>query len=226
MLRPESEPTSAAIIFDLDGVLIDSEALQYRAYSQVLARFGVAVSLPEYAQHWIAAGRGPEYAVATYGLAVTAAELRALKHPVYDEILRREITLMLGAIEAVARLSAHFPLALATNSNRSDVDFVLDRFGLRNAFTAIVAREDYARAKPEPDAFLTAAARLGTAPRSCVVIEDAYKGVLAAQRAGAHVIAVPNLFTRENDFSLAAAVVGSLDEVTVPLVQSVLSRSA
>jgi len=59
-----------------------------------------------------------------------------------------------------------------------------------------------------------------------VVIEDAYKGVLAAQRAGAHAIAVPNLFTRENDFSLAAAVVGSLDEVTVPLVQSILSRSA
>ena len=123
-------------------------------------------------------------------------------------------------------MSAHFPLALATNSNRSDVDFVLDRFGLRSAFTAIVAREDYARAKPEPDAFLTAAARLDMVPRSCVVIEDAYKGVLAAQRAGAHAIAVPNLFTRENDFSLAAAVVGSLDEVTVPLVQSVLSRSA
>ncbi len=226
MLRPESEPPSPAIIFDLDGVLIDSEALQYQAYSRVLARFGVAVSIEEYAQHWIAAGRGPEHAVATYGLPVTAAELRALKHPVYDEILRREITLMPGAVVAVARLSAHFPLALATNSNRSDVDFVLDRFGLRSAFTAIVTREDYARAKPEPDAFLTAAARLGITPSACLVIEDAHKGVCAAQRAGARVIAVPNVFTRGNDFSLAAAVVTSLDEVTVRLVRHILSGAA
>ena len=77
----------SAIIFDLDGVLIDSEGLQYQAYVRVLRDLGVTITVEEYAQHWIAAGQGPEYAVRTYGLPVDAPGLRALKNPVYHEIL-------------------------------------------------------------------------------------------------------------------------------------------
>src|SRR6185295_14045188 len=109
-----------AVIFDLDGVLIDSEALQYKAYSAVLARFGASVSAEEYGQHWIAVGHGPEYAVQRFGLPIAADELRALKHPVYHQILRAEVTLMPGATAALARLHAHCKLSVATNSNRDD----------------------------------------------------------------------------------------------------------
>lgn len=207
------------VIFDLDGVLIDSEGLQYAAYMRVLERWNVSVTKETYATHWIAAGRGPEYAVATFGLPIEPDGIRELKHPVYHEILRAQVTLMPGAREAVARLAARFPVALATNSNRNDVDFVMDHFDLRRFFAAIVTRADYARAKPEPDAFLAAAARLGLAPESCVVIEDAHKGVLAAHRAGVPVIAVPNEWTRGNDFSLADRTLASLDEVSVALVE-------
>ncbi len=206
------------VIFDLDGVLIDSEGLQYKSYSRVLERWDVRVSKEIYATHWIAAGRGPEYAVATFGLPLEPDAIRELKHPVYHEILRAEVTLMPGAKEAVQRLAAAFPIALATNSIRHDVDFVMDRFGLRDSFTAIITRDDYTRAKPEPDAFLTAARALGLPPASCVVIEDAHKGVLAAHRAGIPVIAVPNEWTAGNDFSLATRTVASLDEVTPALV--------
>jgi HAD superfamily hydrolase (TIGR01509 family) len=212
----------AAVIFDLDGVLIDSEALQYKAYSEVLARFGVAVSLEEYAQHWIAGGRGPEYAVRTYALQMHPNELRALKNPVYHDILRREVALMPGARAALTQLQPHFPLALATNSNLQDVSFVMDHFDVRRFFTAIVTREDYRRAKPHPDAFATAAVRLGVAPEACIVVEDAHKGIVAAHRAGAAVVAVPNRFTRNTDFSLAAAVLSSLDDLTVGVVEKVL----
>jgi HAD superfamily hydrolase (TIGR01509 family) len=215
-----------AVIFDLDGVIIDSEELQYNAYSKVLARFGVRVSIDEYAEHWIAAGHGPEYAVRTYALPMPPDELRALKNPVYHEILRNEVRLMPGVMEALQRLHRRCPLAVATNSNRQDTSFVVDHFAIRRFFTAIVTREDYPRAKPNPDAFTTAAAEVGMPPASCVVIEDAPKGVLAAHRAGAAVLAVPNEFTRGNDFSRAAAVLGSLDELTVPLLETVAAQHA
>ena len=215
--------TRAAVVFDLDGVLLDSEALQYKAYSEVLGRFGITVSIEDYAAHWIAAGRGPEYAVRTYGLQMHPDELRALKHSVYHDILRREAVLMPGAVDALHRLQPHFPLALATNSNRRDVSFVVDHFDLRRFFTALVAREDYEHAKPYPDAFVTAAARVGIAPADCVVIEDAYRGIVAARRAGAVVVAIPNRFTRGGDFSLAALVLPNLDALNADIVSRLVA---
>jgi HAD superfamily hydrolase (TIGR01509 family) len=213
----------SAIIFDLDGVLIDSEGLQYEAYVQVLGDLGVTITLEEYAQHWIAAGQGPEYAVQTYRLPVDAPGLRALKHPIYHEILRQRAALMPGAREALTRLTLRFPVGMATNSNRADVDYVLDNFGLRRFFASIITREDYVLPKPNPDAFLAAAAGLNVPPRTCLVVEDAHKGIVAAHRAGAVPVAVPNAYTRGNDFSLAAAVLSSLDELTVTLIESLLT---
>ena len=214
---------SAGVIFDLDGVLIDSEALQYKAYSEVLARFGISVSLEEYAAHWIAAGQGPEYVIRTHGLQMHPDELRALKQPVYHDILRREVALMPGAAAALTRLQPHFPLAVATNSNRQDVSFVIDRFDLQRFFTAVLTREDYRDAKPHPDAFLAAAKRLAVTPGACVVVEDAYRGVVAARRAGTAVVAIPNRFTRDNDFSLATIVLPNLDALSVGIVTQLVT---
>jgi HAD superfamily hydrolase (TIGR01509 family) len=188
-----------------------------------LRDLGVSITLEEYVEHWIAAGQGPEYAVRTYRLPVDAPGLRALKHPIYHEILRQRAALMPGAREALARLEVRFPLGMATNSNCADVDYVLDHLGLRRFFASIITREDYVLPKPNPDAFLAAAAGLHTAPRACLVVEDAHKGMVAARRAGAVPVAVPNAYTRGNDFSLAAAVLGNLDELTVALVESLLA---
>jgi HAD superfamily hydrolase (TIGR01509 family) len=215
-----------AVIFDLDGVLIDSEGLQYRAYAQVLEHFGVHISIEEYAAHWIALGRGPEYAVQTYRLPVSAQELRAVKGSVYHDILRQQVELMPGVLDALARLRMRFPLGLATNSNRADVSFVMAHLGLERFFTSIVTREDYVLAKPEPDAYLTSAAHLNLPPHASVVVEDTYRGTLAAHRAGAIPIAVPNGLTRNNDFSFAVTVLGSLDELTVSLVERLLAERA
>src|SRR5262249_36830230 len=175
---------SAGVIFDLDGVIVDSEPLQHRAYNRVLERFGVRVEHAEYGREWIAAGRGPEYAVRTYALPVTAEELRRLKDPIYHKLLREEGELVAGARDALARLSAVFPVALATNSSQTDPIFILDRFDRGGFSTAVVTREQYRDPNPAPDASRTAAARLQLAPARCVVIEDAYKGVVAATDAG------------------------------------------
>jgi HAD superfamily hydrolase (TIGR01509 family) len=217
---------SAAVIFDLDGVIVDSEPLQHKAYNRVLERFGVRVEQAEYGREWIAAGRGPEYAVRTYALPVSAEELRRLKDPVYHTLLGEEAALMAGARTALERLSAAFPVALATNSSQADTGFILDRFDLARFFTAVVTREQYGEPKPAPDAFRTAAARLQRAPERCVVIEDAYKGVVAATDAGCVCVAFPHDYTVSNDFSRARIVIGSLDEVTVELVRSLVDGAS
>lgn len=214
----------AAVVFDLDGVIVDSEPLQYASYAEVLARFGVRITPEEYGREWIGTGRGPEYAVRTYGLTVSPDELRALKTEIYRRRLSDEVALMPGAIEALDRLGARFALGLATNSSAADTGIVLERFDLRRRFSAVVTREDYARAKPAPDAYLTAAARLGCAPRGCVVLEDSERGVSAAHAAGCACIAVPNRLTAGHDFSLAVRSVGGLDEVTTALVEGLIAE--
>lgn len=215
----------AGVLFDLDGVIIDSEKLQYRAYQQVLEPFGVQVTPEEYGREWIGNGRGAEYAVATYDLQLEPDELRRLRSAVYFDILRREVELMPGVVDALERLFPHFPLAVATNSNRHDTIFVLDHLGVSPYFTAVVTREMYERAKPAPDAFLTAADHVGVSPRRCVVIEDAYKGVIAAADAGCACVAIPHDFTRANDFSRATVIVNSLDDVTAELIDGLLRSS-
>jgi HAD superfamily hydrolase (TIGR01509 family) len=217
---------STAVIFDFDGVLIDSEGLQYKSYLEVLSRYGVWVSLVEYCEYWIAAGCGPEHAVEKYGLPITAEQLRDQKNPVYHKILRQGVTLMPGVVAALSRIGQVFPLALATNSNRTDVGYALEHFDLARHFAVVVTRDDYEHPKPEPDAFLTAASRLAVPPERCVVIEDAHKGIVAAKRAGAKVIAVPNEYTRTNDFSSADAVLRGLEGLDVELIERLVGRPA
>jgi len=214
--------TKAGVIFDLDGVLIDSEGLYHRAYSAVLKRYGVSVTRREYEEEWIAKGTGPEYIVEKHNLPVAPDELRKLRSPIFLKLLETEVTLMPHVETTLARFATHFGLIVATNSNREHLDFVLKRFGIGHFFPKTVARQDYDRAKPEPDAFLAAAKKLGLARQHCVVIEDTYRGVTAAAKAGIACIAVPNEYTLHNDFSQAKLVLSDLGELTPEVVRSLL----
>ena len=206
------------VIFDLDGVVADTERLQWTAYRQVLLGFGVDVGLEEYGRHWIAGGFGPEYACRTYALPITPDELRARKAPLYQTLLREGLTACPGAAEALARLHATHRIALATNTARAEVAFILARLGVASFFHETVAREDYVHPKPAPDAYLTAAARLGLAPAECAVVEDTERGIRAAVAAGTRPIAVPNDLTVDNDFSGATRRLTHLDQLTAELL--------
>jgi HAD superfamily hydrolase (TIGR01509 family) len=217
---------SHGVIFDLDGVLIDSEGLYYRAYSEVLKPYGVTVSREEYEEHWIAQGTGPEYIVAKHHLPIAPDELRQLRSPIYLYLLETEVTLMPHVEEALTRLAPQFALTVATNTNREHLDFVLQRMGIDHFFPVTVARQDYREAKPHPDAFLTAAEKLSLSPHHCVVVEDTYKGVMAAVNAGIRCIAVPNEYTLHNDFSQASLVLPSLRELTAEKVMGLLQEKS
>jgi len=206
------------VIFDLDGVIADTERLQWEAYRRVLGELGVDVGLEDYRREWIAGGFGPEYACRTYALPIGPDELRARKAPVYAALLRAGVAACPGALDALRRLRATHRLGLATNSARAEVTFLLEHLGAAALLHASVAREDYPRPKPAPDAYLAAAAALGLAPGECAVVEDTERGLRAALAAGTRAIALPSDLTFDNDFTGAACRLAHLDELTAELL--------
>jgi HAD superfamily hydrolase (TIGR01509 family) len=212
--------TVRGVLFDFDGVLADTERLHWQAYRTVLLEYGVDVGLEEYRVHFIARGGGPEYACRTYRLPIEPDALRARKAPVYLALVGARVTARAGAVEALGRLRPAYRLALATNAARAEVALVLDRLGMAGLLDATVAREDYRRAKPAPDAYLTAAAALSLPPAACVVVEDTERGVRAALAAGMRVVAVPHDLTADNDFRGCTRRLSHLDELTPEVLRA------
>ena len=206
------------VCFDLDGTLVDSERLQWQAYRRVLADHGVDIGLDEYRRHFIAVAGGAEYACRRYGLPFDAATLRARKTAVYHELIAAGVPPMRGARACLERLRGGWRLAVVTNSTRAEATTILDRLGLTALLHAVVAREDYAAAKPAPDAYLGAAAALGLAPRACVAVEDTPRGLAAARAAGMRVVAVPGELTADQDFDGAWRRLPSLDALDAALL--------
>jgi len=208
------------VLFDLDGVLADTEPLHWTAYREVLLELGVDVGIEEYRNRFISRGGGPEYAVDRYRLPITADELRERKLPRYLALLRRGVQARPGARAAIERLRGGFRTAVATNSVRDEVDLILGSLGLAPLLDTVVTREDYRAAKPAPDAYLTAAARVGLGADECVVIEDTPRGLGAALAAGMRAIAMPNELTADNDFTGCCRQLAHLDELTPDLLRT------
>jgi HAD superfamily hydrolase (TIGR01509 family) len=209
----------AGVLFDLDGTLADTEPLQWEAYRRVLRPFGADVGRDEYRRHWVAVAGGAEYACRTYGLPIDADELRRRKAREYRALIAAGVAARPGARAALVRLRPVARVALATNTARAEADVVLDHLGVRDLLDAVVAREDYAAAKPAPDAYLAAARALGLPPAACLVVEDTTRGVQAGLAAGCPVVAVPNELTYDNDFSGARRRLAGLDELTPALLR-------
>ena len=208
------------VLFDLDGVLADTEPLHWAAYREVLLELGVDVGIDEYRHRFISRGGGPEYAVEQYRLPITADELRERKLPRYLALLRRGVQPRPGARAALERLRGGYHTAVATNSVRTEVDLILGALGLAPLLDTVVTREDYRDAKPAPDAYLTAAARVGLGAEECIVIEDTPRGVGAALAAGMRAVAVPNELTADNDFAGCTRRLAHLDELTPDLLRT------
>jgi HAD superfamily hydrolase (TIGR01509 family) len=182
-----------AIVFDLDGVLIEGEEV-WDQVRQELVGEGGGRWIPE-AQAAMMGMSSPEwsrYMAEELGLPMAPEAIS--EETVARVIARygRELPLVDGAVDLVEGLARRWPLGLASSANRPVIDFVLDRSGLAGCFRITVASEEVARGKPAPDVYLEAAARLGVAPERCAAVEDSSNGLRAAAAAGMRVVAVPN----------------------------------
>jgi len=214
----------STVIFDLDGLLADTELLHCQAYQMAFAERGINLGVADYAEHWIRQGKGIVDWVDLRGLTFDPHALRMRKSQHYLSLLESSLRPMDGALELLESLRGRFRTALASSSYRDAIDGVLAGLRIAHYFEAIVSGLDVAKVKPAPDIFLLAAGRLQVDPTECLVFEDAEKGVLAAHSAGMRCIAVPNGFTRHHDFSKATRVCASLREINIDLLAELEQR--
>ncbi|MFD7662724.1 HAD family hydrolase [Streptomyces sp. NPDC059788] len=193
-LSDGASPAPAPVVFDLDGTLVDSEPNYYEAGRRVLAQYGVTDFTWEHHTRFIGIGTREtlEMLRREYKIDAPVDELLAGKNRVYLELARAHTEVFPEMRKFVELLhSAGHPLAVASGSSRSAIETVLAGTGLDAHLTVCVSAEEVGHGKPAPDVFLEAARRLGAAPRTCVVLEDAPPGAEAARRAEMRCIAIP-----------------------------------
>jgi len=208
----------SAVIFDLDGLLADTEKLHQSAYQTVFSELGIELSDEEYEHHWIRCGKGINAFTAQRNLAVDPSFVRREKARLYEKLVSSGVEPMTGAHELLSSLQGRKLMGLATSSYSKDAYAVLNALAFVDFFSCVATKSNVERIKPYPDIFLYIANEMNTLPEHCLVLEDAEKGVLAADAAGMKSIAVPNRHTLSNDFSKAALVVSSLEEVNCGLI--------
>ncbi len=206
-----------AVIFDLDGVLIDSEQLWDRARRAVVDQHrGTWRPGATRAMQGMSSWEWSAYLHTTLGVPLPPGQIA-------EEVVARllaeyeaRLPLIAGATAVVPAMAGHWPLGLASSSNRPVIDLVLQRSGLGEFFTATVSSEEVDRGKPAPDVYLEAAKRLGVAPARCAAVEDSANGIRSAAAAGMTVIAVPDSHfpPPAEVLALARGVLDSLAELT------------
>lgn len=212
-----------AVVFDCDGVLIDSEPVWERVRRKFVADHG---------GRWAKDAQDRMMGMSTAEWSAYMSEDFGVRLPprqVADQVIeamaaeyQTHLPLLPGAVDAVRALSARWPLAVASSAPRSLIDAVLDAAALRDAFRAAVSSEEVARGKPAPDVYLEAASRLGVTPATCVAVEDSSNGLRAASAAGMTVIAVPRpeYPPAEDALQKARLVLDSLTPLTPAAIES------
>jgi HAD superfamily hydrolase (TIGR01509 family) len=214
-------PVFGGVVFDLDGVLVDSEHLWDRARRELVAERGgtwrddathamMGMSAPEWSRYV-----HEELGVDLAPTAISTAVVERL-----DRLYRERLPLLPRAREAVIAAAERWPLGLASSANREIIDLVLELAELDACFDATVSSEEVAHGKPAPDVYLEAARRLRVAPTECAAVEDSTNGLRSAAAAGMTVVAIPNeaFPPSEDALQLATAVIHSLDEL-IPVLE-------
>ncbi|MEM2928536.1 MAG: HAD family phosphatase [Nitrososphaerota archaeon] len=210
-------------MFDLDGVIIDSEPIHFKADKELLKRKGIKYSLED--ASLFTGKREKECYIELkrmYCLKESVKELIEERRKLFFSLLNKEnIKPMPGLINLLNILKKNNKkIAIASSSEKEYIEYVLNKFNIKEFFEVIVSGYEVEKGKPEPDVFLKASEKLKVNPNECLVIEDSRNGVIAAKKAGMKCIAIPNSITKNQDFSLADRVLNSLNEITIELINS------
>ena len=211
-----------AVIFDMDGVLIDSEPIQSKSFEQVLKTYG-AKPIPHknglVQTVGITSMDNVKVFKQKYNIKESIASLLNKKRRVYGKLLREELKPKKGLLPLLIRLRRKgLKLAIASSSSPNDIKFVLSGLKIAKYFDKSISGESIRRGKPHPDIFLKTARLLNVAPKFCLVLEDAEAGVLAGKRADMKVIAISNKFTDDRHLAKADLIISSLEKITLEMI--------
>ena len=216
-----------AVVFDLDGLLLDSEQVWDEVREALVReRGGRWHERAQADMMGMSSSEWSRYMHEELGVPDPPEEINRLVVERMLERYQEQLPLIDGAVGAVRRLAERWPLGLASSSNRPVIDTALELMGVADLFRTTVSSEEVGRGKPAPDVYLEAARRLGVRPQDVAAIEDSASGIRSAKAAGMRVIAIPNPHFPPPDDVLAQAdvVLGSLDELTADAVESASSR--
>ncbi len=202
-----------AVVFDMDGLLLDSERLYARAALAAAREIGCPLEMDVFLK-LVGTTEARRILKDHYGETYPFDDLRVAWGRRVKELLAAELELKAGALELLDLLDElGLPRAIATSSSHATVDDHLSAQGVRHRFPVVVANGDYANGKPAPDPFLMAAARLAVAPHECLALEDSHYGIRAASAAGMMTVMVPDLLAPSDEIRGLCRVVASLHEV-------------
>jgi len=203
-----------AILWDNDGVLVDTEKLYFKASQEVLSEVGIDLTTELFIQISMTQGRSVFELASAQGVSPEVIHrLHAARNRRHSELLRNGVRVLDGVEEALEQLRGQVKMGIVTSCLKEHFDLIHANTGLLPYFDFILTREDYVKSKPNPEPFLSAAHQNNLQPGECIIVEDSARGLAAANAAGIRCIAVPNQLTRNGDFSKAYRVVKNVREV-------------
>lgn len=201
------------ILFDHDGVLVDTELWYYKAGERALAEVGLTLDKDKYLLD-MARGWGTWHQARAAGIAEeTIGRQRKVRDDYYQEFLRTESIEIEGVVEALAELSKYVRMAIVTTAKRADFEVIHRERHITRFMDFVLVRDDYELAKPHPEPYLTGLKRFGAAKEETLVVEDSSRGLNSAVAAGIDCAVVHNAFTKGQDFSQARHRIGTLSEL-------------
>ena len=209
-----------SVLFDLDGLLVDSEPLQFQAYRYAFDQFGIQLTMDDWIR-WHSAESSTARWVESQKLDLDVEQLREVKKRYYDTLIVDELQLKPGARELVEDCAKSLQLAVVSASRRESIEACLDKFDLGRHFTCYISGSEVARSKPFPDPYLAGLQALQTTADRAVAVEDSLTGYRSANAAGLTSVVCPDHFISrpENAFDGADLVVGSLLELNTTHLQ-------
>ena len=202
-----------AVLWDNDGVLVDTEKLYFQASREALSEIGIELTKELFVQISLMRGRSVFELAAAQGIKPEVIDRQHKKrNRRHSELLRNGVRVLDGVEETLNRLKGKLTMGIVTSCLKEHFDIIHAGTGLLPYFDFVLAREDYKKSKPDPEPFLTAAARNGVRSEDCIIVEDSARGLAAANAAGIRCIAVPNPLTKDADFTGAYRVVDNVRE--------------
>ncbi|MBN2368996.1 MAG: HAD family phosphatase, partial [Vicinamibacteria bacterium] len=210
------------ILWDNDGVLVDTEPLYFRATRETLARVGVDLTQELFAEYLLKQGKGAWHVAAEKGVPPAEIDrLRDERNAAYERLLRRGNTVMDGVEKTLANLHGKFKMGIVTSSRPEHLNIIHQSTDLLKYFDFIVTSLNYTHYKPHPEPYLVGLERTGCRKEECVVVEDSPRGLAAANAAGLRCLIIPTALTRDDGFFGAYKVLNTITDVTPELLRSI-----